>query len=123
MAYRFKRKESVSEGIRRIVVEQSSKAAGELAGENPDIHDGVHNARKAFKKIRSLLRLARKDLGKDLYKKENKRFRNAKNRLASVRDAEAMIETFDALSERFPAVAECTSLSGLRDTEPKLPRG
>jgi CHAD domain-containing protein len=115
MAYRFKRKESVSEGIRRIVVEQSSNAAGELAGENPDIHDGVHNARKAFKKIRSLLRLARKDLGKDLYKKENKRFRNAKNRLASVRDAEAMIETFDALSERFPAVAECTSLSGLRE--------
>jgi len=115
MPYRFKRKETVPEGLRRIVVEQSEKAAGELSGENPDIDEGVHNARKSFKKIRSLLRLVRSDLGKRRYKQENQWFRDAKNRLSSVRDAEAMIETFDSLAVRYPSVAECPSLSSLRD--------
>ncbi len=114
MPYRFKRKETVSEGLRRIVVEQSTKAAAELSGDNPDIHDGIHNARKSFKKIRSLLRLVKKDLGKSRYKRENKWFRHAKNRLSSVRDAEAMIETFDALAERFSSIGECSSLNSLR---------
>lgn len=114
MAYRFKRKETVVEGLRRIVAEQSAKAAAELSGDNPDIHDGIHNARKSFKKVRSLLRLIKKDLGKSRYKKENKWFRDAKNRLSSARDAEAMIETFDALAERFTSVGECASLNALR---------
>lgn len=114
MPYRFKRKETVSEGLRRIVVEQSTNAAAELCGDNPDIHDGIHNARKSFKKIRSLLRLVRRELGKGRYKKEDKWFRNAKNRLSSARDAEAMIETFDALAERFASVGECRSLNSLR---------
>jgi hypothetical protein len=68
--YRFKRKEPLAEGIRRIVVEQTEKAAGEFDGGNPDIHEAVHNARKSFKKIRSLLRVVREDLGEDTYKEE-----------------------------------------------------
>lgn len=115
MPYRFKRKETLPEGIRRIVAEQSEEAAGELDGGNPDIHDAVHNARKSFKKIRSLLRLVREDLAGDTYEKENQWFREAKNRLSSVRDAEAMIETFDNLAERFPSVGQCPPLSSLRD--------
>jgi len=114
MPYRFKRKESVSQGLRRIVVEQSEKAAGELSGDNPDIDEGVHNARKSFKKVRSLLRLVRRDMGRRRYKKENEWFRDAKNRLSSARDAEAMIETFDGLAERFPSIAECSSLRSVR---------
>jgi CHAD domain-containing protein len=114
MPYRFKRKEDVTEGLRRIVVEQSSKAGCELSADNGVIHDGIHDARKSFKKIRSLLRLVKKDLGKDRYKAENQWFRAAKKRLSAARDAEAMIETFDALAERFPGVGECRSLRPLR---------
>jgi CHAD domain-containing protein len=115
MPYRFKRKENVAKGIRRIVVEQSEKAAAELGGDNPDIQEGVHNARKSFKKVRSLLRLARENLGDSDYKAENEWFRDAKNRLSSARDAEAMIETFDKLAERYPATNECPSLRSLHD--------
>jgi CHAD domain-containing protein len=115
MPYRFKCKETLPEGVQRIVVEQSEKAAGQLSG-NPDVHDGVHNARKSFKKIRSLLRLVREDLGEDIYKDEHQWFRNAKNRLSSVRDAEAMIETFDTLAEHFPSVAECPPLGSMRES-------
>ncbi len=115
MPYRFKRKENVSVGVRRIVAERCDKAAAELSGENPDINDGVHSARKSLKKIRSLLRLVREALGKERCQQENQRFREAKNRLSSVRDAEAMIETFDALAERYPSVGEGSPITPLRD--------
>jgi CHAD domain-containing protein len=116
MAYRFKRKESVPNGVHRILVEQAKKAADELGGGNPDIHEGVHNARKAFKKERGLLRLARYDLEKGVYKELNAWFRDAKNRLASARDAEAMIETFDQLAERYPSISESESLRAVRES-------
>lgn len=115
MSYSFQRKESVPDGARRIVREQCEKAAAALSGENSDINDGVHNARKSFKKIRSLLRMLREPLGKRRYRRENRWFRDAKNRLSSVRDAEAMIETFDALAERFPSVGEGSPIPPLRD--------
>jgi CHAD domain-containing protein len=116
MAYRFKRKESIPEGVRRIVVEESAKAARELGGDNPDIHDGVHNARKCFKKIRSTLRLVRGELGKQVYRRENGWFRDAGRRLSAVRDAEAMIETYDQLTERYPDISEFPSLRALRES-------
>jgi len=106
MPYRFKRKESVPHAIRRIVTEQATSAAHELGGGNQDVHDGVHNARKSFKKIRSLLRLMRSELGETTYKRENSWFRRAAHRLARARDAEALLETYDKLSERFPEMGE-----------------
>ncbi len=49
MPYRFKRKEKIPHGVRRIVTEQTECDASELTGGHPDIHDGVHNARHGSK--------------------------------------------------------------------------
>jgi len=57
----------------------------------------------------------RSDLGKKIYEQENGWFRDAKNRLSSVRDAEAMIETFDTLAERYTSVSACAPLRSLRE--------
>jgi CHAD domain-containing protein len=56
----------------------------------------VHEARKRFKKIRAVLRLVRSDLGAS-YAVENQCFRDAGRKLSALRDAEAMVETFDLL--------------------------
>ena len=77
MPYRFKRKQKVPQAVRRMVAEQTARAARELSGDNPDIHDGIHNARKCFKKIRSLLRLVRHAIDDDTYKAENRWFQEA----------------------------------------------
>jgi CHAD domain-containing protein len=114
MAYRFKRKETVPGSVRRIVNEQTQQAARELAGDNPDIHDAVHNARKSFKKTRSLLRLIRSEIGEDVYQRENRWLRDGAHRLAGARDAEAMLETFDALAQRYPEIVGCEVLKNLR---------
>jgi len=60
MAYRFENDESVRDGFVRCAAEQLDKACTELSARiGDDPVDAVHSARKAVKKERSLLRLAR----------------------------------------------------------------
>jgi len=115
MAYRFKRKESVPEAVPRILTEQTRKAARQLSGDNPDIHAGVHAARKSLKKSRSVLRLVRDEIGNKTYRRENRRLREAAHRLAGARDAQAMLETYDKLAERFAGLQTCAPFTDLRD--------
>jgi len=115
MAYQFEHDESIPKAVRRILREQSRRAVSELRHGHPDIHTGVHSARKSFKRSRSLLRLMRDDLGANLFREENRRFRDASRLLSEVRDAEAMIEAFDQLAERFPEMGESGEIRELRD--------
>jgi CHAD domain-containing protein len=61
----------------------------------------VHSARKAVKKERSLLRLARGSISPKQRRRENRALRQAARRLSGVRDADVMIETAAQLSARF----------------------
>lgn len=96
MAYRFKRKESIPKGVRRIAGEQLEKAISELRSADPDFHEAIHSARKRFKKIRALVRIVR-DESKELFENENTFFRDEGRELSTVRDAEALVESFDRL--------------------------
>jgi CHAD domain-containing protein len=62
----------------------------------------IHDTRKALKRLRALVGLLREELGEQQYKREHKILRDAARRLASVRDAEVMVETLDALIEGGP---------------------
>lgn len=100
MGYRFKRKQGVAENVRRIADQQARNALEQLSRRGDDLHDGVHRARKCFKKIRGLLRIVRPALG-DAYSRENAAFRDIGRELSALRDAQARIECFDALVEAF----------------------
>jgi CHAD domain-containing protein len=108
-AYRLKRKEKPKQGIRRIARGRAADALEQL--EDPDA-GGVHEARKDLKKLRSVLRLVRDDLGGDFYRTENRRFRDAGRSLSAARDAEVKVETLDSLQERF---TEELAADGLKD--------
>ncbi len=100
--YRLRRKESPIAGIRRVAEGRADDALDQL-------HDGVehnpgaavHEARKDLKKLRSVLRLVRHDIGEDLYERENVRFRDAGRALSGARDAQVKLETLAAFRERF----------------------
>lgn len=99
MAYRFKSKESVPEGLKRIAAERMDKAIAQLI--NPeDEAKAVHNARKRFKQVRAVLRLAREELGQT-YQQENDCFRDLGHRLSDIRDAQVRLNTLDSLREHF----------------------
>jgi CHAD domain-containing protein len=100
MPYRLRTGESVQCGIRRVLSEQIERSLGEIADMKRDRADTIHQVRKRCKKIRAALQLVRGALG-DAYSKEYAWYRDASRRIADVRDAEAMIETCDALAEHF----------------------
>jgi len=102
MTFCFKSNYGISGNIRQIAVQQVILARKHLT--NPpddDIHVGNHEARKCFKRLRGLLRMARPALGKKQYRQENICFRDAARSLSTVRDAQALVETFDLLEETY----------------------
>jgi CHAD domain-containing protein len=96
--YRFKRSEPLPEGIARVARGRIDDAIDELSGATDNTpEEAVHNARKDMKKLRALLRLARGELGKSVYQRENACFRDAAAALAGARDADVMLATLEKL--------------------------
>jgi CHAD domain-containing protein len=102
MAYRFEADEGVQDAILRCAREQLDHAVNELShGMDDDPVGAVHSARKAVKKERSLLRLARGSMSPKQRRRENRALGEAARGLSGVRDADVMIETMAQLSDRF----------------------
>jgi CHAD domain-containing protein len=64
---------------------------------NPDRDAAVHDARKALKRLRALLRLVRDHLGEGVFRQEDVVLRDLGRRLAAARDARTCIDTLRAL--------------------------
>jgi CHAD domain-containing protein len=99
MPFRFKRKEPVAHAVRRIYGKVSNDALESL---NDTSHfEAVHGVRKEIKKLRSLLRLVRHDIGKEAYGKYTDTLRDAANHLRAMRDAQVTLGTFESLEKDF----------------------
>jgi CHAD domain-containing protein len=131
MAYRFETDEGVREAIARCAREQLDHAVGELSeGIGHDPVAAVHSARKAVKKERSLLRLARGAMSPKQRRRENRALRDAARGLSGARDADVMVATVAELSDRFAGqlperafteIAE--QLERTRDAQGRQPAG
>jgi CHAD domain-containing protein len=101
-AYRLLAREPVAAGIKRVLAAQVDDAIAQLRGETEsDPAEGIHEARKDVKKIRSALRLVRDAIGDDVWRRENDHYRDVGRTLSSFRDAEILVEALDGLAERF----------------------
>lgn len=100
--YRLKRGERVADGVRRIAQGRADDALEHLQGEQEEgFAVAVHEARKDLKKMRSLLRLVRDQIGDDIQSTENRRYRDAGRLLAAPRDAEVKLATLEGLRQRY----------------------
>lgn len=110
MAYEFDADESVATAVARIAHEQLDEARGHLdaaeaatGGDRPGrpgddpVEDTVHRTRKCCKRLRGLVRLVRPALG-DTYTVANRGARDAARELSAIRDAHALLATFDDLA-------------------------
>lgn len=86
--------------VRRIVTEQIDGAIGQLQRLD-ELDEGIHEARKHFKRIRAVLRLVRGPLPEEIYDAENVFFRDAGRVLSPLRDSAVHMETLDLLKETF----------------------
>ena len=88
--------------IKRILLEQVDYALYQLATPGLDEDVAVHEARKAFKRIRAMLRLVRDEIDKQEFSQLNALFRDAGRALSGVRTSAVLGETLEKLRERYP---------------------
>jgi len=122
-SYRLQTDEQTAAGIRRIAHGRVEAALEQLRGEtDKDAARAVHDTRKDMKKLRSLLRLVRDDLGKRRYRAENDRYRDAARQLSGPRDAEVRLATLADLRERYPDEAPAAEMlqQALEDERERL---
>lgn len=100
MPFCFSPKESVRDGLKRIVNEEIDQAIKDIDNPRLKRSEAVHEVRKHCKKVRGVLRLVRPQF-EETYQFENAWFRDSAKGLAELRDAEALIETYDDLLDKF----------------------
>ncbi|MFW5738895.1 MAG: CHAD domain-containing protein, partial [Myxococcota bacterium] len=113
MSFRLKSTQSLAHNVQRIVREQVDRAIEEVDDDSLGVHETIHQVRKRCKKIRGVIRLVRPQM-EGTYQKENARFRDAARPLSFVRDRQAMVETYDALLDRFGAEVSPVRLAPIR---------
>jgi CHAD domain-containing protein len=113
MSYQLEIAEPIDVGVRRIANELIDDAIARIEAAGRDRHEVVHEVRKNCKKLRGLLRLIRPQVP-HLYKAENKHFRDAAASLSGIRDAEAALESYDALLKAFDGAVDRRSLAPAR---------
>ncbi|MCF8242810.1 MAG: CHAD domain-containing protein [Melioribacteraceae bacterium] len=101
MAFKLQKRESVAQGIKRIILEQihNSMKLAKRPGSNPN--KSIHEIRKSYKRIRAVLRLVRDEIGREIYKTENVRYRDAGRLLSDIRDSFVLVETLDLIRKEF----------------------
>ncbi len=118
MAYRFILNETIPDGVRRVTDEQVQGALDRLdhlAGFDPKtVEDAVHDLRKRCKKLRGLLRLVRPAIP-DAYPRANAVFRDAALQLSPIRDAHALLATFDGLVAAHADQLPCDGIRAVRE--------
>lgn len=107
----LERDEALGDGLKRVALGRVERALGRLragAAGDLDSAEAIHGARKDLKKLRTVLRLLREELPKDVYREEMRCFRDAARALSETRDAEVKLETLNDLAgraEELPAAA------------------
>jgi CHAD domain-containing protein len=98
--------ERVPDGVRRIVRGQLDMSIERLNGDTDEnLATAVHETRKSLKRLRATVRLARDELGDEVYRRESVAFRDAGGRLGGARDSQVLLETLAALTDRDPDAA------------------
>lgn len=121
MPYKLLLSEEISPAVRRIALEQLTRARKDLSAAK-NIQEGVHRSRKCLKRLRSLMRLARPIIGEEMFKRENRSYRDIGRALARPRDAGALLETlikFEAREdmERFQPLVQRLKHTIARDKQ------
>jgi CHAD domain-containing protein len=115
MAYRVKINADLSKDLRRLLTGQIGRAIAHLTGVADEGGSAVHETRKALKRCRSILRLARPGIGSRRFTAEDHAFRAIARILSSERDREVMAQTLARLGAEDRPAAEKDVLAAAAD--------
>jgi CHAD domain-containing protein len=104
--YRIDSDEKAGVAVRRVAAAQLDLALDRLRAPEDPGGEAIHDARKALKRTRALLRLSRRLLGTETFQRENHNLRDAGLVLSGVRDSQVLQDTLDKVGvelEGWPA--------------------
>jgi CHAD domain-containing protein len=106
----------VPDALREVALERLDRVLRELAGtRSKDPATAIHEARKDLKRLRSLVRLLRPGLGRKAYRREADALRRASRALGALREADALVETVEALRGPASGRVPATTLDAVHD--------
>ena len=114
MPYRLEAQEILGDGVRRLIMESIDQIVIELTDPEGERDKGFHNARKGCKRVRGVYRLIRDEIGEQLYKRENVRFRDASRQFSAARDSWVMIQTLDEIMNKHQSQYPPNTFDGVR---------
>lgn len=100
MSYLLSTDEKLNKTVRKIVIKQINNACENLDKVESLSSEGIHEARKSFKKNRAILRLIRPAIS-NRYEQENAIWRSFGHDLTQWRDAKVTLATLDQLKDHF----------------------
>lgn len=112
MGFKFKKRERLRKGFRRLAMDQLRKALKQSHGR--DQMRALHEVRKTIKRTRAFLRLFRPCLKKRDYGCCAKLLRDSSKLLSAARDARVKIDTLNSLKAPLAQVLSPIELSALR---------
>lgn len=115
MSFQFESDNSLQKNLKQVAAEQINSACKQLHDPpGGDENAGIHEARKCFKRLRGLVRMTRPALGKNRYRQQNVRFRDAGRALSDVRDAQALIESYEMLEQAYGSQVTFVRMAALQ---------
>jgi CHAD domain-containing protein len=114
MSYRIEKGEGLADAFARIAAEEIEVAMAELHGR--DQGQGVHNARKALKRLRALLRSLRVAFPDKWFHAENRRIVAAGRKISPLRDTHVQLRTLAGLGPSDGAAGRMNRLLLRRQT-------
>lgn len=99
MNFRFRKKETPSSGIRRIIRELTAALVGLLADQGNHVVTRVHEARRNIKRLRAILHLILPSTDEKAACELERHLRSAAKRLSRSRDAEVCVATFELITK------------------------
>jgi len=114
MPYRIRPDRPLLAEVRLVARQELDKAIETLEARPDGLHEAIHAARKKFKRLRNLYRLIASS-DKPFQKAENARLRDAARSLSRMRDATALIETVQHLTNHTLTEDEAETLSAARE--------
>lgn len=106
MSYKLDPTMPMSEALRSVALAELDIAHGWLSTAS-DRHRGVHSARKCFKRLRSLLVLARSGMPEPVFRNLTSRVASIGKGLAAARDAQALLDAVNNLEQNTaPGIGE-----------------
>jgi CHAD domain-containing protein len=99
MSYELRHCETLGDNLRRICRKQIEGAIAVAMGEVKTDDTPVHQMRKHVKKARAALRLVRQEIGRGLFRAQDRALRDVARLTSEIRDAEVRLQTVRQLQE------------------------